>query len=230
MKEIHKPVLVHSCRVKTDHIPPASLEREERYVEIRKVRKIKEFVAPAKLGEEIRVEEREIEESLTYLKMPKTCRCRNYITYYEADEAVANGKAMRIFKLTAKGIVKDETRVWMPVVREKVPRVDLISRPDIERAYVGSERKSKFYRFDPRTKRFVRIQEPPIGFSKTEWIEMQVEEETFERRIRQQYAKYIEDIHEMYMGFRARLITPFKPDPFEGRSLFFFPDQRTGAR
>lgn len=226
MIEIHKPVLVHSCRIQMAPALLENLNREERYVEVRTTRIIKDLGSPRKLGEDFQITEREIEE-ISYLKLPKTCRCRKYISYYDADTAVANGKAMRIFKLLARGVVKDEKRVWMPIVRERVPRVDLISRPDIERAYVGSDRKSPFYVYNRDLKRFIRIQNPPEGMSKAEWLEKMKEEVNFERRIRRQYSDYIENVHKMHMDFRSKLIVPFKPDPFEGRCLFFVSNQRT---
>jgi hypothetical protein len=42
------------------------------------------------------------------------------------------------------------------------------------------------------------------------------------------YIEHIENIHDMIMSERAKLIVPFRPDPCEGRLLFpFGPDQRT---
>lgn len=46
----------------------------------------------------------------------------------------------------------------------------------------------------------------------------------------QRYKKLIDAIHEMIMEERARLIVPFRPDPWEGRVLFPFQvDQRTAG-
>lgn len=42
------------------------------------------------------------------------------------------------------------------------------------------------------------------------------------------FIRYIEEVHKMYMEERAKLIKPFRPDPFEGRVLFLFKDERTG--
>lgn len=204
--------------------------REERYVEIKKMKKVKDFgkPLPGKLGEAFVIEEREEVESLYYLKLPKTCRCRRFITMYAADEIVANGKAMRTFKLLARGLVKDENQVWMPVITPRVPRVDLISRADIERAFIGSTRKSKHYQYNSKTQRFEVIRTIPEGTTLGEWLLRAEEEVQFERRIRNQYRQYIDQCHEVTMDARAKLIVPFRPDPFEGRTLFsFFKDQRT---
>jgi hypothetical protein len=48
--------------------------------------------------------------------------------------------------------------------------------------------------------------------------------------LKDEFKKKIEDIHQMQMEFRAKLIVPFRPDPFDGRVLFpFTPDQRTSG-
>lgn len=163
-----------------------------------------------------------------YYPLPLSCRCRRYITLTEATESVACGQAVWLLKVKKQAVIPDEKRIWMPIVREKVPRVDLISRPDIERAVIGSERISKHYQYNPRSKRYVMIRIVPEGMTKTEWMEDAKKEIAFEKRIRSQYQKYIEECHKIYMDNRAKLMVPFKPDPFEGRTLFTFAnDQRT---
>jgi len=204
--------------------------REERYIEIRKTEKVKDFGVPLKLGQDFPLEEREVVVSVTYLKLPNRCRCRKFITYYRADEAVASGKAMRTFKLLARGIVKDENQIWMPIVRERVPRVDLISRADIERAYIGSEKKSKHFKFNRITNRYEVVQAPE-GITVMEWSMRAEEEVRFERKIRKQFKQYIADCHAVTMNARAALIVPFREDPFEGRTIFAFgPEQQTSGK
>jgi predicted Holliday junction resolvase-like endonuclease len=118
--------------------------------------------------------------------------------------------------------------IWMPVERERVPRIDLISRADIERSIFGSERKSKHYRYNSYKKRFETVTHQ-VGLSKKEWQDDLKSEEQFERRIRKQYQQYIDECHRVAMEARAELMAPFRPDPFEGRCLFLFHDERTAG-
>lgn len=250
MKEIHYPVLVHSCMIDLKTIPAESLMREERYLEVKKMKKVKDFGKPLKLGEAFVIEERDEVESVYYLKLPKSCRCRKYVSKYEADQTyvsayaaqqlVSNGNAMCVFKLLARGLVKDENQIWMPA-QGRVPRVDLISRADIERAFIGSEKKSKHFKFNRITNRF-DVVAAPEGITRFEWEKQAEDEVRFERRIRQQYKKYIDECHKVTMGARAALTktlilsTPweeglhtwFSEDPHDGRTIFAFgPDMRT---
>jgi hypothetical protein len=232
MTVIHYLVRVHSCRIQLRTIPFENLMREERYVEIKKMRKVRDFgrPEPGKLSEAFVIEEREEVESLYYLKLPKSCRCRKFITMYAADQFVESGKATRTFKLLARGLQKDENQIWMPVVRERVPRVDLISRSDMERAYIGSNQKSRHHQYNPRTKKFEVIRTVPEGLTLGQWLLKAEEEVQFERRIRKQYKQYIDQCHDVTMAARSELIVPFRVDPFEGRTLFSFAkEQRTSC-
>ena len=182
-------------------------------------------------------DEKEEIETLYYLKLPKTCRCRKFISNYEADQFVALGKAMRTFKLLARGLVRDENRIWMDVVRSKVPRVDLISRSDVERAYTGSNKRSQFRRYSPISQRYELI--VPRNKTIGSQLLLEAQETKKEKRIQKQYKEYIEGVHDLYMNFRAKLIVPFKPHPddlfkdddhlpYPGRTLFSFgPDMKT---
>ena len=230
MKEVHFPVRVHSCRIQLRTLPFETLMREERYIEVKKMKKVKDMGVPqpGTLSQPFVIEEREEVESLYYLKLPKSCRCRRFISLYEADQFVELGKAMRTFKLLVRGLVKDENQIWMPVVTPRVPRVDLISKADIERATLGSTRKSKHHQYNPRTKKFEVIRTIPHGLTLSEWLAQADEEVKFERRIRNQYKQYINQCHAVTMEARAKLMVPFRRDPFEGRTLFsFVKDQRT---
>lgn len=153
-------VKVHSCRIKNEVLPISALKSEQRYVTID-------------------------ESGLWFRQMSLRCRCREWTTFHDADDLVDSGKAVRIHKIKKGALKADDLQIWKPVVREKVPRIDLITRPDIERAYIDENK---------------------------------------------EYIQYIEDVHEMAMEFRASLIVPFQPDPFEGRLLFpFSSDKRTAG-
>jgi len=167
-----------------------------------------------------------IENQSFYYQLPKTCRCRRYITVSTATEYVQTGRAVWLLKKHKDAVIPDD-HIWMPVLRERVPRVDLVTRSDIERAFTGSERKSRHWVYNRLSRRYVRVQTVPEGLTKAEWQREAEEEVKFERRIRSQYKNYIDEVHNLYMENRAKLIVPFRPDPFEGRCLFFSADQRT---
>ena len=231
-KEILLPILVHTCKANLHApLPLEKLERETRYIKIQKTKKVKDLGAPAKLGQEIVVQEREVIESVCYLQLPKSCRCRKYVRLYEANEAfmcnyaakeaLANGSAMPIYKVKGDSVQIDENCIWMPIVRERVPRIDLITKADIERSVIGSERKSKFYRFNRDARRFERIMTPPEGTTLVDWLVGLDEEIRLERQFRKRFKQYIEECHWITLEARAELMAPFRPDPFEGRPLFW---------
>ena len=204
MKEINNSVLIHSCRPKDDLIPRDLLIPNERYV-----------------GEV------NIETQSWFRVMPRTCRCKRYTTLYQADEFVANGWAIWIVKVKKGAVVPDDARIWMPVVRERVPRIDLISRADIQRAYTGSERRSSHYIYNSKKQKFVTVKTVPEGMSKRDWLEDEQKEIKFEQHIMKQYKQYIEECHKVMAEAREQLVVPFRPDPFDGRALFHFHDERS---
>lgn len=196
-------ILVHSCTLKKDKLCP-------RHVVVSGTPYVGE------LG-------RNLEHQEWYCPLPKKCRCRRFITVAEATEFVLSGQAVWILQFKhRKGevVLNDDAinKIWMRVEREKVPRVDLITRADIERSIIGSERKSKHYQFNQKTRRFENIQKMP-GFTVKEWTEDALKEAKFEKRIRDQYSKYIEECHLVTLNARIALKAPFRPDPFEGRSI-----------
>ncbi|MDA4129167.1 MAG: hypothetical protein OK457_00195 [Thaumarchaeota archaeon] len=200
---VNKSVLVHSCRLQ-----PRSLTRDlvvsgDLYV--------------GELGINLAQQE-------GYRALPKSCRCKRYVTVAQATEFEAQGWAAWIVQFKRKkGEVVLNTdvsmKLYMPVLRERVPRVDLISRADIERAYIGSEKISAHYKYNPTTQRYTVVRIFPEGSSAKEWMAEADVEVRFERRIRKQFKRYIEECHNITMSFRQQLIVPFKPDPFEGRPL-----------
>lgn len=203
---INKSVLIHSCRPKTELIPRDLLVPNERYI-----------------GEQ------NIEKQVWFRRMPKSCRCKRRTTLYQADEFVANGWAIWIVKVKKGAVIPDESRIWMPVVRERVPRIDLIAKADIERSVIGSERKSKHFVYDSSRRKFVKVGTIPDGMTRQDWMMDYQREEAFERHIRKQYSQYIQECFLVAMQARKELIAPFRKDPFEGRALFNFSDQRTAG-
>lgn len=212
MSIVYKSILVHSCRIMPDGRTRDLLISGERYI--------------SELGVPLAQQE-------WYYPLPDKCKCRLHISVAEATEYVGRAWAVWILKFRRKKgelILNDGaiTELWMPVNRERVPRVDLISRADIERATIGSERSSDHYRWNAVAKKFEVIDEVPEGMTKKEWIEDAKKEIKFEKRIRKQYSAYINECHEVAMNARAALMVPFRPDPFEGRTIFSFGvDQRT---
>ena len=207
-----KPILVHSCTIKKDGCPRDLVISGNAYV--------------GELGVSL-------DNQGWYYPLPSSCRCKRRVSAADATEWVGRGWAVWILQFKRrKGevVLNDEvsTKIWMPVERSRVQRVDLISRSDVERAYIGSEKKSKHYKYNRDLKRYVSIRTIPEGMNVKQWHDDEKQEVKFEKRIRSQYSDYIEEVHELYMGFRAKLIVPFIPDPFEGRCLFSFnSDQRT---
>lgn len=256
MKEIHYPVLVHSCKIRPYFRDADSLKIDERYVERVRSHKEKDLGKIPRLDPEKKesweeITEKTVIDGIDYFPLPKSCRCRRYVTYYQADEFIDTASAMRIVRSKNGRIIKDEDRIWLPIVRGKVPRIDLTTRADIERAYCGSERKSKSYIYNVRTHKFefnieVVLNDWVEGTTEETWVnylmsqeKMEAEavgaaivereaEDVFENRIRKQYRKYIELCHRTAMDFRAKLIVPFREDPFDGRTILTFgPDMRT---
>ena len=256
MKVIHYPVLVHSCKIRPYFRDAESLKIDERYVERVRSHKEKDLGKIPRLDPEKKesweeIAEKTVVDGIDYCPLPKSCRCRNYITYYQADQFIEVAAAMRIVRYKNGRIIKDEDRIWLPIVRGKVPRIDLTTRADIERAYCGSERKSKSYVYNPLTRKFefnieIALEAWVEGGTEDQWVEYLLArekteaeavsaavvereaEDHFEKRIRKQYRKYIEDCHNLAMDFRARLFVPFQEDPFDGRTILTFgPDMRT---
>ena len=217
MRVINRPILVHSCRIEPNGSLRENVVSGDSYV--------------GELGIKL-------EQQVWYYPLPKTCRCKRRISVSEATEYEQDGRAVWILKfIRRKGEVilnPDQTfnAVWMPIVRERVPRVDLITRADIERGYIGSEKRSKHWIFNQTLKKFVRVGTIPEGMTKQEWIKDGFEEEAFERKIRRQYEQYINECGKLLIEGRRKILTTYWPepfDPFRGQPIFVFgPDNRTG--
>lgn len=88
---------------------------------------------------------------------PKTCRCRYLITWEEANEYVAEGKADWIIVGWKKGFpIEGRNLVWgarpeetqgnekiSSAYAKKTPRVHTIEKADMERAYVNQYREDQ---------------------------------------------------------------------------------------
>ncbi len=160
------------------------------------------------------------------------CSCRQLIGYAEAMDLLATGNAKAVWELNKKHDrmefyqhekpVSDatgkkigtilETHVWR-AQQTKVPRIDLVSQADIERAYLPQAALKNLLLREIPTPTTDEIEK--AFFSDNPYIQ-------------KQYQRYVEEIHKLYMTNRAELIVPFREDPGEGRLLFPFPpDERT---
>lgn len=63
------------------------------------------------------------------------CSCQKTISKIQADWMISIGQAERVWKARKREVEIDYNAVWLPQQRQ-VPRIDLISMADIERAYV----------------------------------------------------------------------------------------------
>ena len=62
---------------------------------------------------------------------------------------------------------------------------------------------------------------PPEGMTTADWLMGLEEEVRMERQFRKRFKQYIEECHQITLEARAELMAPFRPDPFEGRPLFW---------
>jgi hypothetical protein len=76
-----------------------------------------------------------------FLPLPKRCRCRRTVVITDAIEQVNKGVAVNLWKAKKKSIEVDFDHIWLPQQRQ-VPRIDLITEADIERAYIDGNKES----------------------------------------------------------------------------------------
>lgn len=179
--------------------------------------------------------------------LPTKCNCRKKITLADARDRVSTGKAWYLWKkkngrpLLLNGVDEESKceAVLTLVERSQTPRVDMITAADIQRAFIGSERRTQWFIYSRIKKRYVRL---PILLSDLELPDQQLEnfwneesnaereiesinhrvaaeEIAKENRIRKQYCDYIDVSHEIMLESRAKLIAPFQDDPIPGRLL-----------
>lgn len=200
MKLEYGIVLVHSCYVqkpiKNLHVD-GCLQEEDRYIQF------EDYFCPLR----------------------KLCPCKKCILWKDAYTLVVDQQAIWLWKSDPdrKGYaLQDQTQIYLSKRRERVPRVDLPVKADIERAYIGSERKSEHDYYDPIRQKYVIRRTIPEGMTTKSWAEHGQEEVAYEARIRKQNQRYIEGCHKVTVEARKELIVAPRDDPFEGRTLFSF--------
>lgn len=195
-------VLIHSCNLQPVRILEDSLKEGVRYVRDSEDPAATDLF-PVPLG-----------NGLEYFALPDKCSCRKMAIYTEAKDIkdVGGAKIVWSFNRREQRMEIDHKSIWK-AQQVKVPRVDLISTADIERAYLSkAQLKNLLLRFVPKPSE--------------EEIEKAYNSDN--PHARKQYQRYIDEIHELYMKNRQKLIVPFVEDPSEGRLLFPFPpDERT---
>ena len=79
-----------------------------------------------------------------FTPIPKKCRCRRTITLELAIAYVNKGIAVNLWRTKKKSIEVDFDHIWLPQQRQ-VPRIDLITKTDIERAFIDGDKESAQY-------------------------------------------------------------------------------------
>lgn len=110
MTTILYPVLVHSCLLQFDIKVKTGMAIGEKYLAS---------------GDYFRL-------------LPDKCQCRKKVTLYEARQLIETGRASPIYKYKHKRMEPEIYFIWM-AQQAKVPRIDLISKADIERAYTSDD-------------------------------------------------------------------------------------------
>ena len=71
-----------------------------------------------------------------YRALPHKCNCKKLVTYDVADDACLQaGSAECLWKVRKKSIERVNTSIWM-MQQVKVPRIDLSTEADLERAFI----------------------------------------------------------------------------------------------
>lgn len=149
MKTIVKSVLVHSCELEPTVQPEPSLVEGKKYVLLDQD---PDDFDPVPLED----------NSRSYFVLKPKCKCRQLVTFSNSEDLLGVGGAKAIWRLNPKKKRLELYQVEKPLFEErtvdgkktvtriatmlethiwraqqvKVPRVDLISKPDIERAYL----------------------------------------------------------------------------------------------
>jgi len=159
MKTIVKSVLVHSCELQPSVQPESSLVIGQKYV---LVSQDPEDFDPVPLGDD-----------RSYYILKAKCSCRQLVTFNHSEDLLAIGGAKAIWQLNPKKNRLELYQVEKPLFDEKVvngkrvhtkigtmlethiwrrqqvkvPRIDLISAADIERAYLEDPKSSTARRY-----------------------------------------------------------------------------------
>jgi hypothetical protein len=199
-------VLIHSCNLE----PWVPVPENELKVGVKYVRDSEdppaEELSPVPIG-----------EGYEYYPLPGKCNCRKLAIYTEAKDIkdVGGGKIVWTLNIHEQRMEIEHKCIWK-AQQVKVPRIDLISTADIERAFLPKAKlKNLMLRFNPKPSD--KDIEEAYGADNP--------------HARKQYQHYIDEIHELYMRNRRELIREVPADwvdPSEGRLLFPFPtDDRT---
>jgi len=85
----------------------------------------------------------------SFKALPERCECKKIVTRSRADILIEQGTAVKVYKPKTGRLLNDNRvdrfQIVMIVNRSQTPRVDLISEPDIERAYVDNREDYKIY-------------------------------------------------------------------------------------
>jgi len=142
-------VKVHTCRLLQDY-GPGTLEEQilpnNRYICVRN---------PRRDEDEPKSWLEEVTKAPEYYRMRPNCKCRKWITFREAIDLCDSGHALWAYKTKSSEVLRCEPdpprrnalgtplrgalgHIWRPVVVGRVPRIDLITKADIERAYINA--------------------------------------------------------------------------------------------
>jgi hypothetical protein len=116
MKTVILPVTVHSCLLSFDIQVRKNLIPGEKYLSM-------------------------ADGSPWFRLLPPKCRCRKMVTQRDAETLVEDGVAETIWRVKKGRIDIDYAMIWMAQQRQ-VPRVDMITKADIERAFVDETQTS----------------------------------------------------------------------------------------
>jgi hypothetical protein len=75
------------------------------------------------------------QEMKWFRSIPEKCNCKLLLSTNKAQEFIDQGKAIFIYGIKRHKLYIDETQILLPVEKRQTPRVDLITKADIERAY-----------------------------------------------------------------------------------------------
>jgi hypothetical protein len=148
------------------------------------------------------------DERTRFCVIPTVCKCRKKITLTEAQQTVAAGRAHYLCKLKdgkqiiLNGVSEKEVEhlhhaiglceaIAIFVVRSRTPRVDMITKADMQRAIFGSSDPLRGYKYDPKIQRYVALYQDFIH-----------EDDAKDRRIRKQFQTYIKESWKLAMETR----------------------------
>jgi hypothetical protein len=122
---VYFPVLIHSCDP-TEVFTREQLTRDRLYLDLSK-------------NDDEKTKKNNIKR---YFRMlPDDCTCRKFTTHKDSEELVESGVADKIWVLErGNHVVADINLIWM-TQQPMVPRIDLVTKTHIERAYTHSDPK-----------------------------------------------------------------------------------------